>query len=321
MIPVMQADDTGWNGTAGVGGDCVRACVSSVLELPFAEVPHFMADPDTARVWPLALRDWLARRGLEIDTLAPAGDFDDVLRYMGRFHAGDHYILAGRSGDDFGHVVVGLGGSVVHDPSPRVPRGSHALTGPLPNGRYLAMLIRPTRTPILPAPIDFSPVERHERIGLLFSGGKDSLALWHLFRPCLDRLTVYHVDTGDLMPETADIAREIEARTPHFIRINSDVRGWIAANGLPSDLVPGQCTPAGRFMLHGEAGVPVVSKWDCCAASIWQPKAQRLAADGITLTIQGTRRTEPGWGFVDALHAVARPRDQYRSAEKLINSF
>ena len=45
--------------------------------------------------------------------------------------------------------------------------------------------------------LDTSILDRHERIALQFSGGKDSLALWGLMRPHLDRVVVYHVDTGD----------------------------------------------------------------------------------------------------------------------------
>ena len=35
----------------------------------------------------------------------------------------------------------------------------------------------------------------------MFSGGKDSRALIELFRPHLDGITVYHLDTGDMFPE------------------------------------------------------------------------------------------------------------------------
>ena len=43
------------------------------------------------------------------------------------------------------------------------------------------------------------------KTALQFSGGKDSLACIHLMRSHWDTLTVYHVDTGDLLPEVREI--------------------------------------------------------------------------------------------------------------------
>src|SRR6185437_3691241 len=86
--------------------------------------------------------------------------------------------------------------------------------------------------------IDLSPLNHHEKIALSFSGGKDSLACLYLLRDHLHRLTVYHVDTGDLMPETQGIVSQVEAMCPNFVRIHSDARGRIAEYGYPTDLLP-----------------------------------------------------------------------------------
>ena len=42
------------------------------------------------------------------------------------------------------------------------------------------------------------PLHRHAagKVALMFSGGKDSRALIELFRPYLDGIPVYHLDTG-----------------------------------------------------------------------------------------------------------------------------
>lgn len=45
-------------------------------------------------------------------------------------------------------------------------------------------------------PIDFSRLDGHDGIVLLFSGGKASLALLHLFREHLGRIIVANVDTA-----------------------------------------------------------------------------------------------------------------------------
>lgn len=42
-------------------GDCFRACVASILELPIEDVPDFCASP---RDWEERLHGWLSERGL-----------------------------------------------------------------------------------------------------------------------------------------------------------------------------------------------------------------------------------------------------------------
>jgi hypothetical protein len=46
----------------GIRGDCFRACVASIFELPSEEVPHFVQAGNT-KWWP-DLQDWLRTRGL-----------------------------------------------------------------------------------------------------------------------------------------------------------------------------------------------------------------------------------------------------------------
>ncbi len=129
----------------------------------------------------------------------------------------------------------------------------------------------------------------HERIGLSFSGGKDSLACVYMLRDArlLDRVTVYHNDTGDLLPEVRDIVEHVKGFAPRFVHLRGDVAGWIAANGLPSDLVPYTAHP---FAATVGQGAPIVSRYDCCVANLMMPLWDRIVADGVTLLIRGTRR-------------------------------
>ena len=146
MKPVMMREsDREWDGVTG--SDCLRASLASVLELPLDEVPHFLGNPDTARNWPGELEYWLFGRGLTVYPVAPSSDLAATLAYMGQRWAGDFYLLCGRSGEDYGHVVVGCGDAIVHDPDPGVPRGSHCLTGPVPTcGKYVALAIQPLQS-------------------------------------------------------------------------------------------------------------------------------------------------------------------------------
>lgn len=127
-------------------------------------------------------------------------------------------------------------------------------------------------------------------MALHFSGGKDSLALVYLLRPHWDRLTLYHVDTGDLLPEVVEIVDQIESLVPRFIRIETRAADWHQRFGLPSDLVPTTSTPFG--LMIGLAKRRLVDRFDCCGANIMAPMHDRMLADGINLVIRGTKRSD-----------------------------
>lgn len=138
--------------------------------------------------------------------------------------------------------------------------------------------------------ISTSVLPLHQNIALQFSGGKDSLAVAHLLRPEWDRLTFYHVDTGDLLPEVGEIVDAIEAIVPRFVRIETNSADWMQRFGMPSDLVPTTCTPAG--MVIGAGSRRIVDRFDCCASNIMAPMHERMLADGVSLVIRGTKRAD-----------------------------
>ena len=140
--------------------------------------------------------------------------------------------------------------------------------------------------------IDPGVFAKHERVAFSFSGGKDSTAVWHLLEEAglLDFVTTYHLDTGDLLPETREVVAHYEARTPNFIRIQGDVNSWIAYNGLPTDLLPYSSHPVGRQM--GEETIPLVARYDCCYTNLMLPTFQRITNDGNTLLIRGTKAVD-----------------------------
>jgi phosphoadenosine phosphosulfate reductase len=135
-----------------------------------------------------------------------------------------------------------------------------------------------------------TPLDRHGRGALHFSGGKDSLALVHLLRPHWHRLTLYHVDTGDLLPEVREIVDMVEAMVPDFRRIETDARAWTEAVGLPSDLVPTTSTPMGLSI--GASKRRIVDRFDCCAVNLMVPMHHCMIEDGVPLVIRGTKRVD-----------------------------
>lgn len=136
-----------------------------------------------------------------------------------------------------------------------------------------------------------SPLDRHERIALSYSGGKDSSACVELLREHLDRITIYHLDTGDLLPEMAEAVQMVELSVPNFVRVQSDSGQWIAAHGMPSDLMPYHAHPVGQAMGQHH-GTRIVSRYDCCFANVMAPMFERMRADNITLLIRGTKRAD-----------------------------
>jgi 3'-phosphoadenosine 5'-phosphosulfate sulfotransferase (PAPS reductase)/FAD synthetase len=142
------------------------------------------------------------------------------------------------------------------------------------------------------ADVNAHPVlDRHEKIALSFSGGKDSLACVHLLRDHLHRICIYHVDTGDLLPEMQESVATVEAFAPHFVRIETHVDAWIAANGLPTDLLPYSAHPVGQLMGEGN-GARLVPRYDCCWNNLMVPLFARVVAEGCTLLVRGTKRAD-----------------------------
>lgn len=99
MKPVDQT-------TFGVNvGNCMSACVASILHLPIEEVPFFGADSS----WFKRFSEWLA----------PLGYYPMCIHYNPDHLPAGFYILGGKSPrGDFMHAVVANGNTIVHDPHP-----------------------------------------------------------------------------------------------------------------------------------------------------------------------------------------------------------
>ena len=106
MIPVTQT-------RMGDRGNCLSACVASLLEIPIEWVPDFTRElygPVTPQ--PMKLNAWLTSVGLEAlycmtDLMHPHHVAPD-----------GYYIMTGWSPRGRPHVVIGLGKDIVHDPHP-----------------------------------------------------------------------------------------------------------------------------------------------------------------------------------------------------------
>lgn len=131
----------------GVQGDCLRAAIASMLDLPAADVPHF-AQPDgpgtkivSGPTGLMHVEHFLEQRGwtlFQIVVEDTDNNVDAVLQLVGDQNWGVHWLLIGRSiaGN---HVVVCKGPKIVHDPAQ--DKRDPILTGPLKGGYWRVCVI------------------------------------------------------------------------------------------------------------------------------------------------------------------------------------
>lgn len=122
----------------GTYGDCLRACVATMLDLGSSDVPHFYHDGCDAETGMTRVREWLATRGYAPFYTAydGAATREEVLKYMARQNPGVTYLLYGSTGQG-DHVVVCRNDRFVHNPS----WGNSPLIGPLSHGTWVVMVI------------------------------------------------------------------------------------------------------------------------------------------------------------------------------------
>lgn len=133
-------------------------------------------------------------------------------------------------------------------------------------------------------------IQRHERIALQLSGGKDSLACLFLLKPHLEKVTVYWLNTGRAFPETVQAISEVRKFIPHFVEVAGNVDAVHAQFGIPSDIVPASATHIGQAVGHS---TPLMQdRYSCCFMTMMRPMHERMLADGITLIIRGQRNDD-----------------------------
>ncbi|MGI8600346.1 MAG: hypothetical protein ACR2KB_13925 [Chitinophagaceae bacterium] len=134
MIPVAQTKVSVINskGEHVVNGNCLAACIASLLELPITEVPnvevfyHFPKEDDF--YWDV-LEKFLSSKGYELTTNDRFKCFhrelcdlsfgneewlaDDTISLRGQF-----YLVTGKSPRGLSHITIWQNGKMVHDPHP-----------------------------------------------------------------------------------------------------------------------------------------------------------------------------------------------------------
>lgn len=122
---------------AGQYGDCVRACIASILELSTSDVPHFVGDGCNAETMFQRIRKFLNPLGFTVYVAAYEGATrDEILSGVADSNPDATYILIGSLGDA-DHAVVCQGDKVAHNPQ-WYPM---PFVGPASNGYWVVMVI------------------------------------------------------------------------------------------------------------------------------------------------------------------------------------
>jgi hypothetical protein len=107
MKPIKQTLLSDHSVTPPIYGNCLQACMASLLDLPLEEVPHFI-ECDS---YPMNFHRWLESKGLTSVSFKQP-DIDGRSTFWG------HHIICGPS-PRFGlHAVIGLNGNPFFDPHP-----------------------------------------------------------------------------------------------------------------------------------------------------------------------------------------------------------
>jgi hypothetical protein len=100
MIPVDQTQLHGGK----TKGNCLRACLASILEIDIEAMPHF---EEKGEYWFTDLRRWMRKFNGKTVHVFP-----------GTFKPEGYCLAAGMSPRNIYHCVVCLDGEIVHDPHP-----------------------------------------------------------------------------------------------------------------------------------------------------------------------------------------------------------
>ena len=123
-------------------GDCYRACVASLLDLPLEEVPPFYRDAGgDAGVTRMpgvygAIRAWARKRGLTPLFLTSTFALPDLLAQIEELNPGVPYILGGTSRFGTGHAVIVQHGRIIHEPTPGYGPDDGGVVAPDPSGQF-----------------------------------------------------------------------------------------------------------------------------------------------------------------------------------------
>jgi len=91
-------------------GNCLQACIASILELTLEEVPDFCSEFEGEKYYEQFVK-WLNKKGL---SALPVNVEDDLNRPN---YKGCYLIVGGKNSDGVMHAVIYKDGKLVHNPN------------------------------------------------------------------------------------------------------------------------------------------------------------------------------------------------------------
>lgn len=124
---------------------------------------------------------------------------------------------------------------------------------------------------------------------LAFSGGKDSLACWFICRD--EGPFVIWVNTGKAYPETLRIVNLVKGQClpGQFIEVKTDQENQNIQRGIPSEIIPIDCTEDGMLKTGIVGDIKVQSYLDCCLSNISIPLHTAAKRLKVKYLIRGQR--------------------------------
>lgn len=119
-------------------GDCLRACVCTIMELEPEHVDHFAeGDPDTPTLVE-RMRTWGKRHGVTPYVISyPGVPIEELLAFVGSQNPTAPYILIGGTEDGSDHSVVCRGDHIAWNPA----WAGGWITGPASSGMWDVILL------------------------------------------------------------------------------------------------------------------------------------------------------------------------------------
>lgn len=129
---------------------------------------------------------------------------------------------------------------------------------------------------------------RHSKVVLQLSAGKDSAACLWLLESYWDKLTVLWCNQGNPYPETVEYMKRIKATVPNFLEVRGNQIEWVRQKGYPVDVIPLLNTDYGRF-IASQDNLKLQPFWECCSHNFWEPMGKAVKDNGFTGVIRGQK--------------------------------
>lgn len=138
------------------------------------------------------------------------------------------------------------------------------------------------------------------KIGIQYSGGKDSTALLYLMRPKLAEAVVYFADPG-IYPHRVkfvhDTCDKLDA-TLKVVKPMISLEDYHATHGLPADIVPMEASAEMRPYSR-RTGPILQSGMACCKAMLFLPLHHAMMKDGVDHVYRGSKAADEHIGVKD----------------------